>query len=258
MGLDALGDDYWRGHEKTDMLFGIRRGDVPSKGVWYVGPETIDEALLVSVDAANWTAAHALLHNQDYRSYVTYAVVKRAIGVARHHAGGRVPYELEASMHARANEIKNWVKEKGAIEVFRAEVARAKQFERPDSYISKFAYGMLQCAADLQSVTDVKKLIEDKKFVNSIVGADAKAVSRSTPAKKNPEILRRIAELSQNKINEMNKREADEELSDAIESIKLAVRKTSGEYVASQILKKTGLGVGLAEHKTPVKYAVKA
>ncbi len=264
--MDAI-NDYWYVDRHDKELEAIKAGRSPIS--WSnrkemerhvkedFGRAFVDEAILTAVQSDNRAAALAFLDSDYCRSLVTYGAAKMALGLISGSeakgsldslAGSLLGRELQGVMDHLSEEVKG----SGALEVFRKRKGVQEDREHVAStfYVSNLAYGLLECAVDMQSVKDVRELLAQKEeFLDHISADDLKRLGSSS-SPKNPEIKETVILLSK---HFGRSKEADEAIDDAVGSIRDALRTSSPEYVAVQLNIRTGLDLSRSSGKQPIR-----
>ncbi|MDE1854763.1 MAG: hypothetical protein KGH57_00360 [Candidatus Micrarchaeota archaeon] len=264
--MDAI-NDYWYVDRHDQELDAIKAGRSPIS--WDnrkemerhvredFGRAFVDEAILTAVQAHNRAAALAFLDSDYCRSLVTYGAAKVALGLLSDSepkgsldslAGSLLERELQSIMDLTSGEVK----EKGALEVFRKRKGMQEDREHvaATSYISNLAYGLLECAVDMQSANDVRELLAQKEeFLDYVSAEDMKRLGSSS-SPKSPEIRETVILLSK---HFGRSREADEAIDDAVGSIRDALRTSDPEYVAVQLKIRTGLDLSRPPGRQPIR-----
>ena len=253
MGLDALYVDDPHINEHDEELRQIVSGFVPNRGYMKVMPERIriyrglafvDEVVIAAAKAHNSAASLMFLDDRFCRSLLTYGAAKEALSfLSKQEKKSPIDSLLETQLLDAVQEMADEVKLYGALRIFRerkAKDAHPYPVANP-SYVSNLAYGLLQCAVDIESATDIKDLLSDREaFMQQITSEDLKNLSMSEAAKKVPKLKKALAHMRR---YNANNKDADSSIQDAADHIRDALRIADPVYVAGQIELRTGISL---------------
>ncbi len=213
------------------------------------GVDIVDRAIIKGIESQNIQVAIDFISDKATSRFFTYGAAKKALGLAVNIKNKYLNPTLENQIAKRLDQIRKEVSEKGALVAFRAGEEEVGYYDGRWMYDTWLAEGILQCAVDMKSVKDVESLLADKNF-SSKIGLNSLtelARSKNNDDSQMHEILKKS---EQGKVEEQNRSRTDAAIDRAVADIRDALRTKDAEYVANQVIAKTGLD--LRKDEAPV------